>query len=74
MRIGSSGFNWVQKPDNQTATPYSFTATAFTFGGQVYQMVGSNIVSGIYRNIYLMRRDLVNGNSNCVNTVSATKQ
>jgi hypothetical protein len=75
VRVGNNGFNWSQKPDNQTGVTYSFTATTFTFGGQVYQMVGSNLPSPskIYRNVYLIRRDTADGNANCVNTISATR-
>ena len=74
VRIGNAGYNWSQKPDNQAGVPYSFTATTFTFGGQVYQLYGSNNFKTIYQNIYLIRRDTVDGNSNCVQTLSATKQ
>ena len=74
VRIGNSGFNWNQKPDNLTGVPYSFTATTFTFGGQVYQFYGSNNVKTTYQNVYLIRRDTVDGSSNCVQTISATKQ
>jgi hypothetical protein len=73
VRVGGNGFNWIQKADNQPATAYSFTATTFTYGGQVYQIVGSNLVSGIYKNVYLISRDTAKGNANCVNTISATR-
>lgn len=74
VRIGTSGFNWIQKPDNLTGVPYSYTATTFTFGGQVYQFYGSNNFNTTYQNVYLIRRDTVDGNANCVQTMSATKQ
>ena len=73
VRVGNNGFAWHQKTDNTPSTPYSFTATTFTYGSQVYQYVGSNTVGGIVKNVYLMRRDSVPGNPNCVSTISATK-
>ena len=75
LRVGSNGFNWHQNADNQPSTPYSFTATTFTFGGQVYRIVGGNLAGGIYKNVYLVRRDdTVPGNANCIISISATKQ
>ena len=64
----------MQRPNNPPTTSYSFTATTFTFGGKVFQFVGSNLVGGFYRNVYLVRRDTADGNPNCVNVISATKQ
>src|SRR6185437_14539850 len=61
LRAATDGFPWHQLTKNQTSTPYSFTATTFTFGSgaqkQVYQMVCGNIVSGVCRSVYLVRRD-----------------
>ena len=74
LRVGATGFSWHQKTDNHPSTPYSFTATTFTFGGKVYRIVGSNLASGFYKNVYLVRRDTSDGNANCVNMISATKQ
>ena len=73
VRVGNNGFAWSEKGDDQPATAYSFTATTFTYGGQVYQMVGSNLASNVYKNVYLIRRDTADGNANCVNTISATR-
>ena len=74
LRVGAFAFNWAQKANNKPATPYSFTATTFTFGGMVYRYVGSNLAGGFFRNVYLARRDTAGGNTNCVNVISATKQ
>lgn len=76
VRIGTAAFNWSQKSNNKSNIPYSFTATTFTFGGQVYQMSCGNIVNGVCRSVFLVHRDSANNNTNpnCVNAISAVKQ
>jgi hypothetical protein len=78
LRVNNNGFNWTQKTDNVPSTPYSFTATTFTFGDQTYKMVFSeaDTTSGFFRQVYLMRRASNDNNTNpdCVEIISANKQ
>ncbi len=75
VRVNGNGFSWHQKLENFRA-PYSFAATTFTVGGQVYAMTYANLVNGFYQTIYLVQLDTTNGsgNPNCLNAITATRQ
>jgi hypothetical protein len=74
LRINSSG-NAMAAHAETAAGPFSFTNTAFTFRpvgepAMSWAMRAGNIVSGVARTLYLVRRE----GAGCVNAITATKQ
>lgn len=74
LRIGGSGAAIAVHPETGTGT-YSFTDTTLTITPTVglamtWTMRPGNIVSGVARTLYMVRRE----SAKCVNAVTATKQ
>ncbi len=74
LRINSSG-NPMAAHAETAAGPFSFTNTTLTFrpvGESVmtWTMRAGNIVNGVARTLYLVRR----GDARCLNAITATKQ
>ena len=74
LRINTTG-NPMAAHAETAAGPFSFTNTAFVFRpvgepAMTWAMRAGNIVSGVARTLYLVRRE----DAGCVNAITATKQ
>jgi len=75
VSVDNSGFKWKVSGNNAPDAPYSFTGNSFTYSGQKYQMVFSDADSNpeFFRSVYMMRLAKEGSNSDCVETIWATK-
>lgn len=74
LRINNIGNAMAAHPET-AAGPFSFTNTTFTFRpvgepAMTWNVRAGNIVSGVARTLYLVRRE----DARCVNAITATKQ
>ena len=78
LRFGKDGFAWSTTHDTSPATSYSFTATTFTLGGNVYSMTQANLVGtgvhAVYKTVNILRRrNDGGGNPNCLESTTFTQ-
>ena len=59
-------------PSTQTGVAFSMTANTFTAGGEVFDASYGNVVGGVARTIYMVRRPAAN--EYCLDAMSLTKQ
>jgi hypothetical protein len=82
LRLNNFGFTMNAHPDTVTGTwsinsavdPTAVTITPTGGIAQTFTLRWADVVSGVARTFYLVRKDTVNSNTNCVTTINARKQ